>query len=104
MSGSTHAGLGILTYVTTLPPVRRSSNWCPSGRRRTFSTLDGSLFLLGLLGLAAVLALSPRRPTAFQLVSFLGFGCWACVPRGVRSGSASRWRRFWRTHAAALAA
>jgi hypothetical protein len=43
--------------------------WAPP----SFNSLDGVLFFVGLLFSAAVLALSPRRPTFFQLVTFLAF-------------------------------
>lgn len=67
-------GIGVLGYITamTSDPVIQSlvPEWAPP----TFSALGGQLFLGGLLLSAAVLALSSRRPTPSQLLTFLVFG------------------------------
>jgi len=67
-------GIGVLGYVTamTSDPIIQNlvTEWLPP----TFETLGGQLFLGGLLLSAAVLALSPRRPTPSQLLTFLVFG------------------------------
>jgi hypothetical protein len=66
-------GIGILHYLTTLtgnPAVQRLvPEWAPP----SFATLGGSIFLVGLLLSAVVLALSPRRPGFFQIVSLVAF-------------------------------
>jgi hypothetical protein len=45
----------------------------PEWAAPTFDTLTGALFLVGVLFSAAVLAISPRRPTLNQLMTFLFF-------------------------------
>jgi hypothetical protein len=66
-------GFGVIRYLQTLGgnPIVQSlvTEWAPP----TFDTLGGSLFLGGMLLSAAVLALSPQRPSFFQLTSFLLF-------------------------------
>jgi hypothetical protein len=66
-------GIGVLGYITamTSDPVIQNlvTEWLPP----TFETLGGQLFLGGLLLSAAVLALSSRRPTPSQLLTFLVF-------------------------------
>jgi len=66
-------GLGILDYVKTLTGNTAVQNLVPEWAPPTFGSLGGALFLGGLLLSAAMLALSPRRPTFFQLVGFLVF-------------------------------
>jgi hypothetical protein len=67
-------GLGILDYLKTLIGSSVVQNlvieWAPP----TFNTLIGTIFLLSLMGTAVVLALSPRRPNFFQIITFLVFG------------------------------
>lgn len=67
-------GIGVLGYITamTSDPIIQNlvTEWLPP----TFETLGGQLFLGGLLLSAAVLALSSRRPTPSQLLTFLVFG------------------------------
>ncbi|MGC9334888.1 MAG: hypothetical protein ACP5JJ_12115, partial [Anaerolineae bacterium] len=80
----TPQGLGIVTYVRTLTadPVVQSlvPEWAPP----SVSTWEGRLFLVGFLGMVGVLAISPCRPTPFQLLSFLAFaGLGLTTARGV---------------------
>ena len=79
-------GLGIVTYVRTLsgdPAVQRLvPEWAPP----TFDTLAGSLFLGGLLLTAALLALSPRRATPVQVLTYLMFGA-----LGLKTSRGSIW-------------
>lgn len=67
-------GLGVLVYVRTLtgnPAVQKLvTEWAPP----SFDSLGGALFLGGLLFSAALLALSPRRPSWRELGTFLAFG------------------------------
>jgi hypothetical protein len=67
-------GVGVLAYVRDLSgsPVIRSlvPEWAPP----SLDTRMGVLFFAGLLLSALVLALSPRRPGAFQLLTFAVFG------------------------------
>jgi hypothetical protein len=77
-------GPGILEYIATLgrnPAVQRLvPEWAPP----SFATLGGTLFLIGLLLTTLVLALSPRRPSFFQAVSFLAFAVLALkTSRGI---------------------
>lgn len=66
-------GIGIVTYVRDLTSSSVVQKLVPEWAPPTFSDLSGSLFLFSLLGLAGVLALSPKRPSVFQLMSFFGF-------------------------------
>ncbi len=67
-------GIGVVQYIATMTtdPVIQTlvTEWAAP----TFDTLGGQLFLSGLLLSAAVLALSPKRPTPSQLLTFLAFG------------------------------
>lgn len=67
-------GAATFSYVTGMSanPVIRNlvAEWAPP----TFASLTGKLFLLALLGTAALLALSPKRPTPFQILAFGAFG------------------------------
>jgi hypothetical protein len=66
-------GVGIMRYVSSLTtdPIVQNlvTEWAPP----TFDELHGALFLAGLLVAATVLALSPKRPSPFQLFRFLAF-------------------------------
>lgn len=66
-------GVGIIAYVATLSTNPVVQNLVPEWSPPTFSALGGQLFLGGLLLSATLLALSPRRPTFFQMALFLGF-------------------------------
>jgi len=68
------AGLGILTYVRDLTSDPAVQQLVPEWAPPTFDTLHGGLFLVALLTTAALLAISPRRPTFYELASFLAFG------------------------------
>jgi len=69
----TPQGLGIVRYVRTMTvsPIIQNlvTEWAPP----TFETLGGTIFLLGLIVSACVMALSPRRPTCFQITIFILF-------------------------------
>ncbi|MCD4738677.1 MAG: hypothetical protein K8R89_05390 [Anaerolineae bacterium] len=69
----TPQGYGIIGYVVQMGGDPRIQHLVPEWAPPTFATPGGTLFLLALLGSAAVLALSPRRPTLYQLGIFLGF-------------------------------
>lgn len=69
----TPQGYGIIGYVVQMGGDPRIQHLVPEWAAPTFATSGGTLFLLALLGSAAVLALSPRRPTLYQLGIFLGF-------------------------------
>ncbi len=67
-------GIGILNYLKTLTSNSVVQNLVTEWAPPSFDTLMGAVFLCGLLGIAAMLALSPKRPTFFQIISFLVFG------------------------------
>jgi hypothetical protein len=77
-------GVGIVGYVRSLAgsPVIRDlvPEWAPP----SFGSTPGAILLIGLLLTAALLAVSPRRPSLFQMLSFLCFGFLAL--QGVRFG------------------
>ena len=79
-------GLGILDYLKTLTGNAVVQNLVPEWAPPTFNTLGGTLFLGGLLLSAALLALSPRRPTFFQLAAFLVFAA-----LGLKTGRGMIW-------------
>jgi hypothetical protein len=66
-------GLGIISYLKTLTSNSVVQNlvieWAPP----TLNSLFGALFLVALLASAIILALSPRRPNFFQIITFLVF-------------------------------
>ena len=70
-------GLGTISYVMNLSgnPVIRSlvPEWAPP----SFAERGGALFLVALLLCAVVLAVSPRRPSRFQLLTYVTFGALA---------------------------
>ena len=66
-------GTGILAYVSGISANPVIQNLVPEWAAPSLGSLAGKLFLGGLLLASAILALSPRRPSAFQLLSFLAF-------------------------------
>ncbi len=70
-------GIGIVRYVTSLSanPVIRAL--VPEWASPTFAQWDGAVFLVAFLLVAVLLAVSPRRPGLFQLLTFLAFGALA---------------------------
>jgi len=67
------SGLGIVSYVQDLTTNSVIQHLVPEWAPPTFSDLHGALFLVGLLTAATILALSPKRPGPFQMLSFLAF-------------------------------
>jgi len=67
-------GWGIVNYVTGMSAHPIIQNLVPEWAPSTLDTLNGQLFIGGLLLSAALLALSPRRPTLTELCTFLVFG------------------------------
>jgi len=67
-------GIDVVQYVTFMTTSPVIQNLVTEWAAPTFDTLVGTLFLVGLLLSAAVLALSPKRPTPFQVLAFLAFG------------------------------
>ncbi len=66
-------GPGIITYLGSMSqsPVIQNLVW--EWRPPSFDTLHGSIFLTCLLLSAVILALSPRRPDLFQVLTFFAF-------------------------------
>ena len=67
-------GLKIVGYISSLTGNSVVQNLVTEWAAPTFNSLMGSIFFIGLMGSAVVLALSPKRPNFFQVVSFLVFG------------------------------
>ncbi len=67
-------GLGIINYVNTLTSNSVVQNLVVEWAAPTFNTMMGTIFLIGFVISAVVLALSPKRPNFFQLTTFLFFG------------------------------
>jgi hypothetical protein len=66
-------GFGIIQYISTLtgnvPIQSLVTEWTPP----VLGTLNGTLFYVGLLIAATILAISPKRPAMFQLITFVLF-------------------------------
>ncbi len=67
-------GFGIIDYLKTLTGNSVVQNLVTEWAPPTLSTLMGILFLCGLMASAILLALSPKRPDFFQIITFLVFG------------------------------
>jgi hypothetical protein len=66
-------GLRIVTYLSTMISNPTVQSTVPEWAAPSFSSPIGPLFFVGLLLIILVMALSPRRPTFFQLLTFLAF-------------------------------
>ena len=66
-------GFGIFRYIQSMmvSPVIQNlvTEWAPP----SFGTLGGTLFFIGLLLCACVMAISPKRPSLFQVILFVIF-------------------------------
>jgi len=66
-------GLGFLTYLTNMTGSQVIQNFVGEWMPSTFATLDGAIFLSGLLLLSVVLMLSPKRPSLPTVLAYLVF-------------------------------
>ncbi len=66
-------GLGAFSYLAEMSVHPVIQGMVPEWAPPTFSTITGTLFLIGLLLTAALLAVSPRRPAPLELLLFLAF-------------------------------
>jgi hypothetical protein len=67
-------GVGTFVYVSGMSTNAIIQNMVTEWAAPSFDTLVGQLFLSSLLLSAAILAVSPKRPTPSQLLTFLAFG------------------------------
>ncbi len=67
-------GLGFVKYLFTMANNSVVQNYIVEWMPPTFTTLDGSIFLIGLLILAVLFAISPKRPSFSAIMYFLIFG------------------------------
>jgi hypothetical protein len=67
-------GLGIINYIKTLTNNSAVQNLVVEWAAPSFNTLMGTIFLLGFVISAVILAISPKRPNFFQITTFLVFG------------------------------
>ncbi len=77
-------GFGILSYLATMASNPAVQNTVPEWLPPSFTSPIGPIYFASILFCAVVLALSPRRPTSYQLatfVAFAGLGLW--TTRGV---------------------
>ena len=77
-------GVGILSYLITMASNPAVQNTVPEWLPPSFNSPIGPIYYLSVLFAAVVLALSSRRPTFFQLATFVAFtalGLW--TTRGV---------------------
>ncbi|MBN1260573.1 MAG: hypothetical protein JXB35_07820, partial [Anaerolineae bacterium] len=65
-------GLDMVNYLTAMSANTIIQNLTPEWSPPTFDTVKGILFFAALLGTAAVLAISPKRPSVREMLSFLG--------------------------------
>jgi hypothetical protein len=69
----TPQGIGIVNYLRSMAgsPVIQNlvTEWAPP----TFESLGGALFFVGLILTASIMAISPKRPSVFQLLTFAAF-------------------------------
>jgi hypothetical protein len=79
-------GLGIVNYLKTLTSNNMVQNLVTEWAPPTFNSLMGVIFLLSLMGIVIVLAISPKRPNFFQMATFLIFGL-----LGLRTSRGSVW-------------
>jgi len=67
-------GIGIIAYLRAMTTNPIVQNLVPEWMPPAFGSFSGTVFLIGLMMSATILAVSPRRPNARQLLSFLLFG------------------------------
>ncbi len=67
-------GVGFVDYLSMMAGNTIVQNFILEWMPPTFNSLEGSIFLFGLLLVAVLLAVSPKRPNIFQIVQFLLFG------------------------------
>ncbi len=97
-------GPGVFSYLLGMSVHPVIQGMVPEWAPPTFSTPVGATFLLGLLATAALLALSPIRPTSLELLLFLAFGA-----LGLRTVRGAVWfgltlSPVWARHLAAVGA
>jgi hypothetical protein len=66
-------GLGIISYVRTLTSNSAVQNLVTEWAPPSFTTLMGAIFFVGLIISGILLVVSPRRPSFYQVVAYLGF-------------------------------
>ena len=77
-------GPGVLLYLTTMSGSPIVQKLIPEWAPPSFNSVGGALFLVALLFSAGILAVSPRRPSLFQLLMFLVFAALALkTSRGI---------------------
>jgi hypothetical protein len=77
-------GVGILSYLITMASNPAVQNTVPEWLPPSFTSPIGPIYFLSILFSAVVLALSPRRPSFYQLATFVAFaalGLW--TTRGI---------------------
>jgi hypothetical protein len=67
-------GLGIINYLKALIGNNVVQSLVTEWASPTFNSLMGVIFFFGMMGSAIVLALSPKRPNFFQIITYLIFG------------------------------
>ena len=66
-------GINTISYVSGMSSNPTIQNMVPEWAPPSFASLTGQLFLIGQLSVTALLAVSPKRPSPFQLLSFIAF-------------------------------
>ncbi len=67
-------GFGIIDYLQTLTGSSVVQNLVTEWAPPAFGTVMGTIFFCGLMACAIVFALSPIRPSFYQIITFLIFG------------------------------
>jgi len=77
-------GIGVFSYLITMTANPVVQNLVPEWAPPSFNTPGGTVFFIGFLLTALILALSPRRPGLFQVLCFLSFALLALkTTRGI---------------------
>jgi hypothetical protein len=67
-------GVGILSYLNMMATNVTVQNFIMEWMPPTMGSLEGTIFYVSLMLLAVLLAVSPRRPNFFEIITFLLYG------------------------------
>jgi hypothetical protein len=67
-------GFGFTSYLTMMASNNIVQNFIPEWMQPSFTSLEGLIFFVAFMFSATLLAVSPKRPDAYQILTFLVFG------------------------------